>query len=381
MKTPESETMLGLQALKSLRTCKEKDFARSINRKQRGIRLPSIIRMGGAVFTLLILSTGCGNREALLKEITEFDDSVQVGTEAIAAYYTSLNEQELQLYSLIIELNPNCEVGDFINYKCLDPDFKPPGDRKDFFVSPLKQLPIPTESIQARVSLLKELADYSESLSALAGDNPAERFQGSIKTLQFRLVALEKKFVALQGKADNIPDSTISKRYLGPIGSIIGVLGKIAIQEAQWSEIRKSIIEAEKPVETVLTAVAEDLDAYALPIVTTGANERYSILINYYNRNRLEFSQNEREDILEKIFDSKQAYDLAVINKPSEIPNGLKNAHASLVKLAKSDGSLKDLSELRAWLEKFQDDAEELKEAVIQLAQIQRGNGNDKTGN
>lgn len=348
-------------------------MAVSNNHKQCALPSRSIRGMSWSIFTLLLLVTGCGSRENLLKEIVEFNKSVQAGTEAIATYYASLNEQELELYSLTLELNSNCEVGDFINYNCLNPKFQPPGNREDFFDSPLKRLPIPLESIQARVSLLKEMADYSKSLSALAGDDSAEKFQGNIKTLQTRLVALEKKFQELQKDSQitsNIPNSTITERYLGPISTIIGILGKIAIQEAQWSEIRKSIIEAEQPVNTVLNSVADDLDSYAFPLLITGANERYSLLILYYNENRLQFNQEKRAVVLAKILEYKTAYDLAAINKPSKIPNNLKEAHTSLVKLAKSDGSPKDLAELRAWLEKFEEDAEQFKEAVTQLAQL-----------
>jgi hypothetical protein len=339
-------------------------------------------RVSLSLFTLSLFLTGCGgNRETLLKEVSEFDKSVQVGAESITAYYSSINEQESQLYWLILELNPNCEAGDFINYKCLNPKFQPPGEQKDYVVSPLKQLPIPLESIKARTTLLKELADYSKSLATLAGDKSAEKFQGNIKALQNRLSTLEKKFQMLQDQADNPPDSTVSERYLAPIGTIIGILGKIAIQEAQWSEIRKSIIEAEEPVNTVLKSIANDLDTYALPLVRVGADAKYSLLISYYNNNRSRFSQEERAVIGNKIAAYKYAYDLAAINKPSEIPNDLVEAHNSLVKLAKSDGSVKDVAELRAWLEEFKEDAEQLRDAVIQLAQIKGVKENDKAGN
>lgn len=325
--------------------------------------------------------TGCGNRETLLKEITDFNKSVQTGTEAITVYYSSVNDQELQLYSLILELSPNCEVGDKINYNCLDPNFHPSGNQKDFFDSPLKQPPFPVESIQVRVSLLKELADYSQQLASLAGDSSAAKFQGNITTLQTRLSELEKKFQELQDRKSNLPDSTISKRYIGPLSTIIGILRKIAIQEAQWKKIRKSIIEAEEPVNTVLTSVADDLDTYALPLKILDADAQYSLLINYYNQNRSHFAQQERAAIISKIVTYKTSFDLAAINKPSKLPNDLKNAHKSLVKLAKSDGSIKDIAELRAWLENFKDDATQLKEAIIQLAQIKEANKNDQTRN
>ena len=56
------------------------------------------------------------------------------------------------------------------------------------------------------------------------------------------------------------------------------------------------------------------------------------------------------------------------ISKPSDIPNNLLEAHKSLVKLAKTDGSIKNIAELRAWLEKFEEDVKELKDAVVQLS-------------
>ena len=146
------------------------------------------------------------------------------------------------------------------------------------------------------------------------------------------------------------------------------------LQEAQWNEISNSIKEAEVPVNTVLGAVASDLDAYAYPIIVTGANARYSWLIDYYNNNKSQFTQEKRAAFLTKILEYRTAYNIAVINKPSKIPNDLKAAHVSLVNIAQSDNAPKDIAELRAWLEKFKDDVEQLKLAVEQLAQLKGGN-------
>jgi hypothetical protein len=335
-------------------------------------------RIGLSLFTSFLFLTSCGgNRENLLKEITEFDKSVQVGMEEIAVYYSSANEQELNTYLLVLELNPNCEAGDFIDYKCLDPNFKGPGKTP----TPLKQPAIPMASIQARISLLRELADYSKSIATIAGNDSPEKFQGSVKTLQTRLISLEQKFQLLQNQPGNSPDSTISVRYLKPITTIIGILGKIAIEEAKWSAIRNSIIEAEAPVNTVLKSVGNDLDTYILPLTTTDADLRYSLLIDYYNNNRLRFTQVERNRIVTKIADYKKTYDLVTNNKPSKIPNDLLESHKSLVKLAKSNGSVKDIAELKAWLDKFKSDVEQLKEAVNQLSQIQKVKQNGKSKN
>jgi hypothetical protein len=370
MKIIELKPILRLTSVQSFENFKGKAIARNKDGIQQNVSAQSIRTMGWTVLSLLILLTGCGNRENLLKEISDFNKSVQTGTESIAAYYTNLNDQQLKLYLMLLELNPNCEVGDEIDYKCIDPNWQSQG--KNVPASPLAKLPIPLESIQARTSLLQELAAYSTSLAALAGDDSPEKFKGNITTLKDRLISLENKFQKLQDNSkDNSPDSKNDQKYLTPISKIIGILGKLILQEAQWNEIRNSIKEAETPVNTVLDTVAADLDAYAYPIIVTGANERYSLLIDYYNNNRLQFTtQEKRAAFLTKILEYRTAYNLALINKPSKIPNDLKAAHISLVNIAKSDGSPKDIAELRAWLERFKDDAEQLKIAVEQLAEL-----------
>ena len=320
-----------------------------------------------SVLTLLVFTTGC-NRDKLLKEIDEFDRAMNTGATAIAAYYTNLNEQEYDLYFQLLELYPNCEVGDRINYGCINPEWQRGGR---FFDSPLKKPPFPLESIQARITLLKELTTYSKSLVALAGDDSPAQFQGNIIALGDRLTSLEKSFQALRDNNQN-PDLT-ANQYIGPISTIIGIFGKLYLQDLQWKEIRKAIINAEDPVNTILTAVAADLDRYVDPLQDVNANARYSRLINYYNNNRLRLSPGERVEVLAKIRDFKTAYDLAVLSKPSTIPNQLKQVNLALVKTAKSNSSPQNLAQLKAELEQFKDDAEQLKNAIEQLAGIKRG--------
>lgn len=334
----------------------------------------------GSILTILLLVTGCGDRENLLKQISEFDRSVQTGTEAIAAYYNNINEQEVKLYTMVIALYPTCELGDEINYQCLNPNWD--GRSGEFSPSPLQQPPIPLESIQARLEILKELSTYSKNLAALAGDTSAEQFQGNMLTLTARLQSLEKKFGELQKKAERSnasnsnnpalqPDLTISERYLTPIGTIIGILGKMATQQAQWSAVRQAIIKAEQPINTILTEIGKDLDAYVYPLTVTGSDQRYTLLILNYNQRRAQLKPAERIEFLNDIIKAKAAYDLAVITKPSIVPNDLLEAHSKLVQLAKSDGNPKDLAEVKAWLERFKADVEQLVIAVRQLAQIE----------
>jgi hypothetical protein len=356
--------------------------------RQKGGKQRALKSWRWPILTLLLLATGCSaGRESLLKEITEFNQSVQTGTDAIAAYYENLNEQETQLYIMAISLEPNCKIADQVNYDCLDPKWDPNSEENrnspDWRDSPLKQPPIPIESIQARLDILKELSEYSKSLAALAGDESAEKFQGNVITLTERLTSLEKKLIALEKKAtaqpNNVndlslkPDLTISERYLTPIGKIIAILGKMAIEEAQWQNIRKAILDAEQPINIILTEIASDLDAYVYPLNITTTSDRYSSLIVYYNERRNQLKPAERTALLQEILASKKAYDQAVAIKPSKSIKTLQETHTKLVALAKSGGNPKDLAEVKAWLERFKSDVEQLATAVKQLVRSQGG--------
>lgn len=356
--------------------------------RQKGGKQRSLKSLRWPILSLLLLATGCSaGRESLLKEITEFNQSVQTGTDAIAAYYENLNEQETQLYIMVVALEPNCKIADQVNYDCLDPKWDSNSEEnrksKGWIDSPLKQPLIPIESIQTRLDILNELSEYSKSLAALAGDESAEKFQGNVITLTERLTSLEKKLMALEKKAkaqaDNAnnlslqPDLTISERYLTPIGKIIAILGKMAIEEAQWQNIRQAILDAEQPINTILTEIANDLDAYVYPLNTTGTAQRYSFLIVYYNDRRNQVKPAERTALLQEILASKKAYDQAVVIKPSKSIKTLQKTHTKLVALAQSGGNPKDLAEVKAWLERFKSDVEQLATAVKQLVISQGG--------
>lgn len=321
-----------------------------------------------SVLTMLVFTTGC-NRDKLLKEINDFDQAMNTSATAIAAYYTNLNEQEYDLYFQLLELYPNCSVGDWINYDCIDSKSKQ-GSR--YVPSPLQKPPFSLKSIQTRIALLKELTTYSNRLVALAGDDSPAQFQGNITALADRLTALETSFKNLRDDKKN-RDLT-ANQYIGPIGTIVGIFGKISLQNRQWKEIREAIIKAEDPINTILTAVATDLDKYVDPLQDVNADTRYTRLIVYYNRNRFQLNQEQRVTLLAKIRELKTAYDLAVLSKPSTIPNQLKKVHMALVETAKSNGSPKSFAQLKAELEQFKDDAEQLKTAIEQLTKNKRGN-------
>lgn len=322
-------------------------------------KITKILR--GLVLTSLILVTGC-DREELLKEVQEFNKTVNTGTDATEAYYLSLNEIELKLYFELLALNPDKEVGDDVKFTVDIDDGK---QQEIVLDSPLKKPAFPLPAIQARIELLKALSDYSSALALMAGDDSPEQFEGNITALKDRLISLETSFNGLVSQKEN-PDSKAQK-YLDPISQIIGFLGKIALQEIQFSAIQDAVFDAEEPVNTVLDAIAEDLDAYVKTYLDLAADDAYTTLIDYYNRNRLSLSQSQREALLDRILERKNTFDSVKLNKPSVIPRQLKQVHLALVNSVESGGNAADLAQLRAEIDHFENEVAKLQTGLVQI--------------
>lgn len=316
-----------------------------------------------ALLIVALLLSGCSQQQ-LNKQITDFDASVSTGANAIAAYYTGLNDQEMKIYLEFLAFNPQFEVGDALVIPELDAGGNPTGQNVTFD-SPLKKPAFSDKQIAARIKALKELTDYSKNLAALAGADAPANFQANVTTLKERLIALRDSFRNLQNDQAQ-PDPRAGK-FLDPLTSLIGVVGKWYLNERRWSELRKSIIEAEPYVNTILDGVSEDLDSYVFPLAFTAADERYTQAILYYNKNRRTLSLAERVEALDHIRDYKVAYDAAKANRPSAVAQRMKKAHQALVKAAKQNRSPASLAELRAELEFLKDDINTLVTAVRQI--------------
>lgn len=306
-----------------------------------------------------MFAAGC-NRQETSQQITQFDDSVKIGSTAIAAYYTNLNEQEYNLYFELLEIDPDFEVGDKIKFTISEK-----GKPKDYFLdSPLKAPPFSPRVIEARINTLRELTEYSKNLAALAGDESPAKFQTNVATLKDRLISLQYTFAKLR---DETASDRTAKNYITPLSDIIGIVGKWHLEKRRWNALQKAIIEAEIPVNIVLDQIAYDLDSYVDPLLDTAADDRYTTAVAYYNLKRTSLKPQERTEILGRIRDYKSAYDTAALYKPSSIPNQMKKAHTALVKTAKSNRSPANLAALKAELELLKDDVEKLKTATQQI--------------
>lgn len=308
----------------------------------------------------LLLTAGCSGK-TVTKEIGEFDRSVTAANTAIAAYYGGLNQQELDLYFQLLELDPEMEVGDQIKFE--------QGGKPILVDSPLKKPPFDSKSIQSRISVLKQVTAYSRGLAELAGADSPSKFQENVGTLKDKLLDLQKNF---QSKADMDNDKR-AQEYASALSSLVGVVGKWYLDARRWHVIKQAIKDGNPHVTTLLTYVAKDLDDNVQQLLDTGAEDRYTTAIGYYNIHRARLSGAQRKTALQQIRIYKEAWDAARNVRPGDVVRRMQKAHDALVKVAKEDRSRISLMELKAQLELYKDDVVTLIDAVSLITGLKKG--------
>jgi hypothetical protein len=300
--------------------------------------------------------TGCLDRTIILKEVDNFNASIQAGADATASYYRQLNEQDRKLYALLLALNPQCRVGDSIESSC---SFL--GSR-----SPLSAAQIPEESLQARLALLKVLGKYGKALGDLATDQSSSDFRDNIDTLKGNFIGLESSFKKLSGSS-NVIDTSLDSRYITPISSILKVLGQTYIESRQWSAVRNAVLAASPSVKVLLASLQKDLNT-ASYIVPLNEDAAFSSLVSYYNRNKSGMSLEQRKSVLSEILRLQANVVIAKGNNPADLINDIGLIHDKLVVAAQDNAQPRTISELRGLIESYSERQRDFRAAVLLLS-------------
>ncbi len=309
-------------------------------------------RTAGVLSVAIVLLTLCAcSNDAISARVEDFADSVTAANGAIATYYGGLNEQEVELYFQMLELDPTKRVGDYVTVSA---------DNRDYtFRSPLSQLPFDEKVIQERIAVLSHLTAYSRGLAELAGAASRSAFQANMSTLKGKLEDLEQHFASARDAPGQQQEAKRAKQYAGALEDLVGVVGKWYLNSQRWSAVRRAVVDGEKPVNTLLDFVAEDLQEVQ-KAVETGADDRYTTAIVYYNLNRQRAPDAARIAALEQIRRFKQAWDAARKSRPDAVVQRLKKTHTALVRVAKEDRTPVSLAALNTQLELYKDDVQTL---------------------
>ncbi len=228
------------------------------------------------------------------------------------------------------------------------------------------------ESIKARTDAIALLGIYATRLGELAGSEAPKQFAEGAKILGDNLFNLQKTFDKL-GKDDEekkIIDAT-AKNYSGPIGTVIGVVGRIYLETQRDAAVQKAIEEGAPAVRTVLSLLQKDLTEVIDPLKTLGLKEELADRVMYYNVNRTATFE-QRKQLLAEIDAAASRYETALTANPANLIQTMSEAHESLVKYAGSPKTPQSFAELLAALETFRNQAQEVADAVKQIRDLRK---------
>ena len=304
------------------------------------------------VFVLLLfLFPACAAHQPPNAQIKQFATVTSAGVEEISSYYLELNDYERQLY---------------IEERMLDPTLEATSRTSENQPTPLSRDRFDPAAIQVRIRLLRQLQDYTEGLSTLAGGSQEQSFKQQLSALDGNLTGLKDRIDQVSGGDGKDKDA---KKYLDPITSIIGIIGQAIVEKKRADAIHNIIIQGETPVNSALDLLQADMQKYLDSTRLTGEAQRLFDWMTYYNDHRAKMSPQERKETLEHIRQLAQASEILAYRSPSTIVASLKKAHIALVQSARN-GNKQSLFE---FLKAYQDDIKELVEAIQELRELRKG--------
>jgi hypothetical protein len=298
---------------------------------------------------LLWLAASCGCATAQwAKPIGDFQVSVDGSVAVIGAYYEDLTAFERRLYLESAYLDPRQEI------LFTDASGKP---------TALSGRGFSAASVNARLDALRLVSAYGRRLSTLAGTEAPTRFASSADVLGPTLTGLATTFEGLAGSDPS------AGQYVAPVASLVGVIGRVVLENRRDAAIRLAIEHGDKPVTAILDQVEQDLGTVVGPLRTTGEKQLLAELVSDYNENRKTLSPSERRRRVDSIATASDAYFKAVASNPAAVVAGLRDAHRAMVKYASSSRQPADLGELAAALEIFANRVEAAAAAVRAIRQ------------
>lgn len=300
-----------------------------------------------SVLASVALLSGCVTAH-FEEPVGKFTSAMATANDAVRTYFTEMNTFERKVYLSHVLYHQGTLISE------VDAAQKPTG-----FAPVFK-----AESIDARLNAISLLSAYGARLAALAGTDAPTRFEAGSNTLGTNLINLSGTFQKLSAAGQG--DPTASK-YIAPIATIVGVFGAMVLERKRDAALTKAVIEGAPAVDQVLDQLDRDLKIVIDPLVDTGSLQELADATNYYNQNQAKMSFEERAALLGEIDALAGKYQAAVTANPSDAIDGIRDAHAALVKYARSSKRPQDLSALIAAIDTFNKRLEPVVNAVQKM--------------
>jgi hypothetical protein len=319
--------------------------------------------------SILATSTGCDN-SALKERIADFQESVGLVNSSVGLYFTEMNQFERDLYLQDVLLHPTMKVS---SRGTNGTPTKPP----TFGLFG----PFSEDSIRARMDAITLLGRYGKRMAELAGSDAPERFNSAAQELGTNLAGLQNTFWSLANAGD-----PTARNFATPIGSIVGAIGKMILEEKRDKKLRIAINQAAPAVRTVINLLEADLSTVIVPQRLSGNALALQRLVVFYNCAVASASMGqglcsapppslspaERRDLLNKISDATRRYELFKTSNPAEAMGSMRDAHEALVQYAENRNP-QNLAALVVALDSLRASAKQVSDAVIQIRNLRRG--------
>lgn len=324
-------------------------------------------RRGGAsrltiAMFLACVCSGCVTAD-FTKPTASLKSSIDTASTAVGVYFTELNDFERDLYLDDRIYDPQLTV------LGTDPNGKP---------TPLVAQFFKPASIKARMDAIALLGSYANRLAELAGSTAPQDFSSAAMSLGTNLTQLNGTFTSLTGAKDPTAQS-----YIGPVSQIIGLLGQLYLEGKRDAMVTDAITKGAPAVTNILDLLQNDLDTVVVPLRKTGIAERLANRVTAYNittdasgnpidavAQRKAMTVAQRQEAIDGIRSAAQEYDLLISFNPTEAINGIREAHAALLKYAQSGRSPKDFAALMSAVEALQTKVNRVAAAVQQIRNI-----------
>jgi hypothetical protein len=337
-----------------------------VQRMQHAMGYRRWVRAAAPGFTALWLlcAAGCANLAPVVDATKSFDLSVKAGTAAMGDLYRGMNDSEVGLYYLMIELDPECDLGDKLTLfsptnestsLCKKP--ADPGAESFVIENPAVNPPFSAAGVSRRLQLLGTMSRYSATLAMAASAKSPAEYQAELGGLATDLASLEGSLRAFGEHGTSTPkDKGFVNAVVAPLSALAGVVGRWILEHKQEKAVRHAVDDGRAPFEAIANFLAADLEQIYQPAAGTAAEDREATLSLYYSTHRKRMTLAERATFIERVRQAEAATDAVKTAQPQAIPKGLLDAHAGLVKAVHETDKAQrnvDLESVQASLERL----------------------------
>lgn len=312
---------------------------------------------------VIALTSACDNTE-FREQIGEFQISMSETRTSIESYYLEMNQFEKDLYLLQRELDKNLRAG--VEYMS-DRDAETP------FVFRNNNLyvdgPFTRESIQARLDALKLIGQYGTRLAELAGTDAPSLFSDHTAALGTNIANLSITFRRL---AKSEPTDLSAASYVGPISSLVGIVGQLYLENKRDKALVDAIRQAAPLISVINRNLKKDMEQIINPQRDSGFRKAIAMLLKNYDDNRLTADRKGRKQMLDEIKTSVRIYELFLDATPSAIVERMEEANQSLLTYANSGRKKEDLSRMVMRFGEFRDYAQKIAKNIQEIREIRR---------